>query len=90
MDEFILFEGDFLPMETMNISAVENTAMETAATTSAPKLKWRSKGAKCAKKATKGEHTATNHISCAYRYSSSLWSQDVVACMNIHCRMHPA
>ena len=39
-------------METMNISAVENTAMETAATTSAPKHKWRSKGAKFAKKAT--------------------------------------
>ena len=52
MDEFILFEGDFLPMETMNISAVENTAMETAATTSAPKHKWLSKGAKFAKKAT--------------------------------------
>lgn len=51
MDEFILFEGDFLPMETMNISAVENTAMETA-TTSAPKHKWLSKGAKFAKKAT--------------------------------------
>jgi hypothetical protein len=52
MDEFILFKGDFLPMETMNISAVENTAMETAATTSAPKHKWLSKGAKFAKKAT--------------------------------------
>jgi len=39
-------------METMNISAVENTAMETAATTSAPKHKWLSKGAKFAKKAT--------------------------------------
>lgn len=52
MDELILFEGDFLPMETMNISAVENTAMETAATTSAPKHKWLSKGAKFAKKAT--------------------------------------
>ena len=52
MDEFILFEGDFLPMETMNISAVENTAIETAATTSAPKHKWLSKGAKFAKKAT--------------------------------------
>lgn len=51
MDEFILFEGDFLPMETMNISAVENTAMETA-TISAPKHKWLSKGAKFAKKAT--------------------------------------
>lgn len=51
MDEFILFEGDFLPMETMNISAVENTAMETA-TASAPKHKWLSKGAKLAKKAT--------------------------------------
>lgn len=38
-------------METMNISAVENTAMETA-TTSAPKHKWLSKGAKFAKKAT--------------------------------------
>ena len=50
-NEFILFEGDFLPMETMNISAVENTAMETA-TTSAPKHKWLSKGAKFAKKAT--------------------------------------
>ncbi len=52
MDELILFEGDFLPMETMNISAVENTAMETAATTSAPKHKWLSKGAKFVKKAT--------------------------------------
>ena len=52
MDEFILFEGDFLPMETMNISAVDATAMETAATTSAPKHKWLSKGAKFAKKAT--------------------------------------
>ena len=51
MDEFILFEGDFLPMETMNISAVENTAMETA-TASTPKHKWLSKGAKFAKKAT--------------------------------------
>lgn len=51
MDEFILFKGDFLPMETMNISAVENTAMETA-TASAPKHKWLSKGAKFAKKAT--------------------------------------
>ena len=39
-------------METMNISAVENTAMETATTTSAPKHKWLSKGAKFAKKAT--------------------------------------
>ncbi len=39
-------------METMNISAVENTAIETAATTSAPKHKWLSKGAKFAKKAT--------------------------------------
>ena len=39
-------------METMNISAVENTAMETAAITSAPKHKWLSKGAKFAKKAT--------------------------------------
>lgn len=38
-------------METMNISAVENTAMETA-TASAPKHKWLSKGAKFAKKAT--------------------------------------
>ena len=38
-------------METMNISAVENTAMETA-TGSAPKHKWLSKGAKFAKKAT--------------------------------------
>ena len=38
-------------METMNISAVENTAMETA-TTSAPKHEWLSKGAKFAKKAT--------------------------------------
>lgn len=38
-------------METMNISAVDVTAMETA-TTSAPKLKWLSKGAKFAKKAT--------------------------------------
>ena len=52
MDEFILFEGDFLPMETMNISAVDATAMETTATTSAPKHKWLSKGAKFAKKAT--------------------------------------
>ena len=52
MDEFILFKGDFLPMETMNISAVGATAMETAATTSAPKHKWLSKGAKFAKKAT--------------------------------------
>ena len=39
-------------METMNISAVENTAMETVATTSAPKHKWLSKGANFAKKAT--------------------------------------
>ena len=39
-------------METMNISAVDATAMETAATTSAPKHKWLSKGAKFAKKAT--------------------------------------
>lgn len=38
-------------METMNISAVENTATETT-TTSAPKYKWLSKGAKFAKKAT--------------------------------------
>lgn len=35
----------------MNISAVENTAMETV-TTSAPKHKWLSKGANFAKKAT--------------------------------------
>ena len=52
MDNLILFEGDFLPMETMNISAVDATAMETATTTSAPKHKWLSKGAKFAKKAT--------------------------------------
>ena len=53
MDECFYFEREtFLPMETMNISAVENTAMETAATTSAPKHKWLSKGAKFAKKAT--------------------------------------
>ena len=52
MDECFYFEREtFLPMETMNISAVENTAMETA-TTSAPKHKWLSKGAKFAKKAT--------------------------------------
>ena len=52
MDEFILFEGDFLPMNELNISAVDATAMETATTTSAPKHKWLSKGAKFAKKAT--------------------------------------
>lgn len=53
MDEFILFEGDFLPMETMNISAVD-TAMETTAsvTASAPKHKWLSKLTRSAKKAT--------------------------------------
>lgn len=36
------FEGDFLPMETMNISAVDVTANETTASisTSAPKHKW--------------------------------------------------
>ena len=42
-------------METMNISAVDVTANETTAsisTTSAPKHKWLSKGAKFAKKAT--------------------------------------
>lgn len=38
-------------METMNISVVENTAMETA-TISTPKHKWLSKSAKFAKKAT--------------------------------------
>jgi hypothetical protein len=38
-------------METMNISAVADTAMETT-TTSAPKHKWLSKGCKFAKKAT--------------------------------------
>jgi len=50
---FILFEGDFLPMETMNISAVD-TAMETtaSATASAPKHKWLSKLTRGAKKAT--------------------------------------
>ena len=51
MDEFILFEGDFLPMETMNISAVADTAAETTTTTSAPKHKWLAKGSKFAKKA---------------------------------------
>ena len=50
MDEFILFEGDFLPMETMNISAVEETAAATNATT-APKHKWLSQGCKISKKA---------------------------------------
>ena len=38
-------------METMNISAVGDTAMETTATTSAPKHKWLAKGSKYAKKA---------------------------------------
>jgi len=48
----LFFEGDFLPMNELNISAVDATAMETATTTSAPKHKWLSKGAKFAKKAT--------------------------------------
>ena len=39
-------------MNELNISAVDATAMETAPTTSAPKHKWLSKGAKFAKKAT--------------------------------------
>lgn len=39
-------------METMNISAVADTAMTANDTTSAPKHKWLSKGAKFAKKAT--------------------------------------
>ena len=39
-------------MNELNISAVDATAMETATTTSAPKHKWLSKGAKFAKKAT--------------------------------------
>ena len=54
MDEFILFEGDFLPMETMNVTAVADTAMETTASaiTAKPKHKWLSKGCKFAKKAT--------------------------------------
>ena len=51
-DEFILFEGDFLPMETMNISAVEETAMTTNDTATAPKHKWLSKLTRGAKKAT--------------------------------------
>lgn len=38
-------------METMNISAVTDTATETTTTTSAPKHKWLSKGSKFAKKA---------------------------------------
>jgi len=49
---FILFEGDFLPMETMNISAVEETAMTTNDTATAPKHKWLSKLTRGAKKAT--------------------------------------
>lgn len=51
-DLYFIFEGDFLPMNELNISAVDATAMETATTTSAPKHKWLSKGAKFAKKAT--------------------------------------
>lgn len=39
-------------MNELNISAVDGAAMETATTTSAPKHKWLSKGAKFAKKAT--------------------------------------
>ena len=49
---FIFFEGDFLPMNELNISAVDATAMETAATASAPKHKWLSKLTRGAKKAT--------------------------------------
>ena len=39
-------------MNELNISAVDATAMETAATTSAPKHKWLSKLTRGAKKAT--------------------------------------
>lgn len=48
----LFFEGDFLPMNELNISAVDATAMETATTTSAPKHKWLSKLTRGAKKAT--------------------------------------
>ena len=48
----LFFEGDFLPMNELNISAVDATAMETATTTSAPKHKWLCKLTRGAKKAT--------------------------------------
>ena len=51
-DIYFIFEGDFLPMNELNISAVDAAAMETATTTSAPKHKWLSKLTRGAKKAT--------------------------------------
>jgi len=48
----LFFEGDFLPMNELNISAVDGAAMETATTTSAPKHKRLSKLTRGAKKAT--------------------------------------
>lgn len=51
-DTLFYFEGVFLPMNELNISAVDGAAMETATTTSAPKHKWLSKIIRGAKKAT--------------------------------------